>query len=182
MPPISFAWESLVRCGDPAVAAVGALWNPADVRQRLVRLSRQCRGGQQMGGCGSRPTRATPGRPDAPTGSMRWRPNGARRRTRQAVLPLPGRRRNVRPLLHPGRRDAVRGRAASRAPTAPTAIRASSAPRPSRIRRRAGRISIPTCRRGPRSLPSPRRAAARSPDARLLEKALAACDALKLPR
>jgi secreted PhoX family phosphatase len=25
----SFAWEALVRCGDPSLAAVGALWNPA---------------------------------------------------------------------------------------------------------------------------------------------------------
>ena len=28
MPPMMFAWEMLVRCGDPAVEAVGALWNP----------------------------------------------------------------------------------------------------------------------------------------------------------
>ena len=39
-------------------------------------------------------------RPAGPTASMRSRPTARGARTVQAVLPLPGRRRDVRPLLH----------------------------------------------------------------------------------
>jgi len=51
-----------------------------------------------------------------------------------------------------------------RPPTPPTATRASSGPRASPIRPPAGPISSPTCRQGPRCSPSPRSAAARSPE------------------
>ena len=94
-----FAWEMLVRCGDPAVEAVGALWNPDTSSNGWFACPTTPRS-TIRGGCGSRPTRATTGRAPADrTGSC------ARDRRRaapdvEALLPLPRRRRALRPLLH----------------------------------------------------------------------------------
>ena len=53
------------------------------------------------GGCGSRPTRATTGRaPAASDGLYALETDGERRADVEALLPLPRRRRAVRPLLH----------------------------------------------------------------------------------
>ena len=107
----SFAWDLLVRCGDPSLAEVGARWNPDDVRQWLVRLPRQRRGRRARAALDlNRPGRALAYR----TGR---RPLCAGNRRRAAVhgeafLPLPGRRGAVRPLLHAGPGDGVRRRAA----------------------------------------------------------------------
>ena len=57
----TFRWDMLIKCGDPRVAEVGALWNPAHQRRRLVRLARQLRLRRRRAGCGSPPTRARPG-------------------------------------------------------------------------------------------------------------------------
>ena len=85
-----FAWEMLVRCGDPAVAAVGALWNP-DTSSNGWFASPTTPRSTIRDGCGSRPTRATTGRaPAGPTGSMPWRPtaSGAGRRSCSSAAPI----------------------------------------------------------------------------------------------
>ena len=109
----SFRWDVLVRCGDPAVAAVGALWNPETSAQWLVRLPRQCRGRRARAPVDlDRPGRA-PGRRVAPTGSTRWKPKASGARTAKLFFRVPVGAELCGPCFTPGRRDAVRRRAAS---------------------------------------------------------------------
>ena len=108
-----FRWEILVKCGDPSVAAVGASFSSATSRERLVRHAGQPRAGlrgtslgrdRRQFGQGNRPHRMACGRVET---------EGAARGTSAPVLPLPGRRRTMRPGIHTGRRNAVRLRSAS---------------------------------------------------------------------
>ena len=88
-----FAWEMLVRCGDPAVERGRCAVEPRYVEQWLVRLAPTTLRSTIRGGCGSRPTRATTGRaPAGPTGSMRSRPTasgGGRRSSSSAARSAP---------------------------------------------------------------------------------------------
>ena len=111
----TFAWDILVRCGDPSVADGGCAVESGNLRQWLVRLPRQFRGRRRRAGCGSPPIRASIGaRTGRADGLYALETEGARRRHREAVLPLPGRGRDVRPLFHARPGDVVRRRAASR--------------------------------------------------------------------
>ena len=98
-------------------------------------------------GCGSRPTATRRARPAAPTACGRVETEGEARGTVEAVLPrarsaprCAGRasRPTTRPCSSP-----------SSIPAKPTKAIRRPRLRPSRIRRRAGRTSSPTCRRGP---------------------------------
>ena len=107
-----FRWDVLIRCGDPRVAAVEAVWH-RDERARLVCLTRQLRGrcagppvgddrsGEELGQVrqGRWPLR----------GRDRWRKAGPV----APLLPRARRRRTVRSLLHARRRDCVPRRSAS---------------------------------------------------------------------
>ena len=96
----AFAWETLVRCGDPSRGRGRRAVEPGHFEQWLVRLARQ-RGGRQSGAAVDLDR---PGRQLAAHRPLR-RPlrAGDRRRAApdvEALLPLPDRRRTVRPLLH----------------------------------------------------------------------------------
>ena len=107
-----FRWEMLVKCGDPAVAAVGAMYSTETTRNGWFgmpdniafdsqgRLWIATDGNSKKG---DRPRRRTLG----------GRDRRAAARHVAAFLPRAGRRRNVRPVLHARRRDAVRRRPAS---------------------------------------------------------------------
>ena len=104
-----FTWEILVKCGDPSIAAVGATFSSATSKDGWFGMPDNCAVDSQ-GRCGSPPTATG-------QGTGRRRPVGAGDRGRaarhlEALLPLPGRGRDVRPVLHARRRDAVRRRAA----------------------------------------------------------------------
>ncbi len=117
-------------------------------------------------GCGSQPIRATTGpAPGGRMGSMAWR-----RRARGAGPPrcssacqwgrncaAPASRLTARPCSL---------RCSIQAPTGPKACTALGSPPPIRSQRRAGPISARIGLPGPRSLPSPRSVAARSPKTR----------------
>ena len=162
----SFAWDILVRCGDPRDprGEVGALWNPATSDEWLVRLPRQCLRRRSRAGCGSPPIRAITGRaPAAPTASMRWRPRARGGGPSKLFFRVPVGAEMCGPCFTPDQETlflAVQHPGADG--TEPCT--ASAGRRPSRTRRRAGRISGRIGRRGPRCSPSPRSAAARSPD------------------
>ena len=123
-----FRWEILVKCGDPAIADVGAIVLDRHHQQRLVRHAGQPRDRQPGPAVGRdrrqveehhRPRRRALGRRDR-------RPAA---RHLAAFLSRAGRRRIVRAVLHAGRRDAVRRRPASRRRRSRPA-----SPRPSRSR------------------------------------------------
>ena len=169
-----FRWEILVRCGDPTIAQIGALWNPEtsesgwfvcpdnsaiDAQGRLWVATDQ---GEHWGE-----------KPPEPMGFMRWRrkERGGALRSFSSAVPW------VR------RCAALASRRTKRRCSSPCSIlvrmapinsKGSSVPRPSTIRQRAGRISIRTCRPVHPCLPSRRLAEARSrdravPDARLIQ-------------
>ena len=153
-------WEVLLKCGDPSVAEVGASFSTATTANGWFGMPDNC----AVDSAG-RLWVATDG--NSPEGDRpHRRPVGGRHRRRgarhlEAVLPRAGRRRNVRPAVHAGRRDRLRRRPAS-----------------GRRRRRLGRLrpavllrgpvdplarlQATTCRCARRSWRSPSRAAARS--------------------
>ena len=137
-----FAWDVLVRCGDPVGRFGRRVVEPGDLRQRLVRLPRQCRGR-----CARAPVDLDrPGRTLAH--GTRRRPLRARNRGRaaadgKALLPLPGRRGDCAAPASRRTRKRCSSPFSTRPPTPPTATRASNGPRPSPTPPRAGRTSIP---------------------------------------
>ena len=109
-----FAWEMLVRCGDPSVADVGALWNPetsangwfacpdnaaVDAQGRLWISTDQ---GEHWG----RPARAD--------GLYALETEGARRRTAKLFFRCPVGAEMCGPCFTPDQETLVRGGAASR--------------------------------------------------------------------
>ena len=124
-----------------------------DQRRRLVRLARQLRLRRRRAGCGSRPTRASAWARKTGKADGLYAVGDRRRGARPVAScssACPVGAEMCGPVLHAGRRDAVPGRAASgdRRRQGLEAVRPRV--RPSRTRRRAGRTSSPTCRRGPR--------------------------------
>ncbi len=106
-----FAWEILVKCGDPAVAEVGATFSSDTTQGRLVRHAGQLRlrrrgppvdRHRRQQSQGNRPHRRHVGFGD----------RGRDARLLQALLQRAGGRGDVRPLLHARRQDAVPRRAA----------------------------------------------------------------------
>ena len=158
-----FRWEVLVRCGDPSVSDVGALWNPdtstngwfacpdnaaVDAQGRLWISTDQ---GEPW------PT----GRAD---GLYALETEGKRRRTAKLFFRCPVGAEMCGPCFTPDQ-ERCSWPCSIHPPTPPSAMTASSVPRPSRIRPPAGPISSPTMPPDHRFWPSPRLAAARSPDA-----------------
>ena len=108
-----FRWEILVRCGDPAVAAVGATFSTDTTQATAGSACRTISRSTARAGCGSRPTATPRKRTGRADGLWGVETEGPARGTSTALLPRAGRRRAVRPVLHARRRDAVRRRAAS---------------------------------------------------------------------
>ena len=129
-----FAWEILVKCGDPAIAEVGATFSPATTKDGWFGMPDNCaidaEGRLWIATDGNNP-KAT-GRSD---GIWAMETEGEMRGTR-GVLPRPGGRGDVRPMLHARRQDPVPRRAASGRGGSPRARPAASTTRPP-----AGRIS-----------------------------------------
>ena len=99
----TFAWEILVKCGDPSVAEVGASYNPATSPNGWFGMPDNCAVDNQ-----GRLWIATDGNSYKATGTTDgvWAmETTATCAAPQAVLPRTGRRRNVRPALHAGRQD-----------------------------------------------------------------------------
>ena len=83
-----FAWDVLVRCGDPAVAEVGALVESRDLGQWLVRLPRQ-RGGRCRGPAVGRHRQGDPWPTGRADGLYALETEGARRRTAKLFFRCP---------------------------------------------------------------------------------------------
>ena len=107
----TFAWDIMVKCGDPSVAEVGASFNPATSPNGWFGMPDNCAVDNQgrlwvaTDGNSYKDTRTT-------DGVWAMETDGEMRGTSQAVLPRAGRGRDVRPALHSGRQDAVRRGAA----------------------------------------------------------------------
>ena len=85
-----FAWEMLVRCGDPARRRGRRAVEPGTRRAMAGSPRPTTPRSTIRAGCGSRPTRATTGRARAePTASTRWRPKASARGTSKLFFRCP---------------------------------------------------------------------------------------------
>lgn len=78
-----FRWEIPVRCGDPAISAVGATFTPATAKDGWFGMWDNC-ASAPTGGCGSRPTATPPRAPAAPSASGQRRRKGRRAEPRSS--------------------------------------------------------------------------------------------------
>ncbi len=92
-------WNVLVRCGDPAIAAVGATFHPNTTKDGWFGMPDNC-AVDAAGRLWIATDGNAPPRPAAPTASGRSR-RKAPPAARQALLPRPERRRALRPELTP---------------------------------------------------------------------------------
>ena len=142
-------WEILLKCGDPSVAEVGATFSTATTSNGWFGMPDNCAVDQRGPAVDlDRRQRRQGDRPHR-------RPLGGRYRRARRAPPrscssaCPSAPRCAAPSFTPD--DETPFVAVQHPGDGGTSGRPSDAVRPSRTRRRAGRTSSPTCRRGPRS-------------------------------
>ena len=108
-----FTWEILLKCGDPAVAEVGATFQRATTENGWFGMPDNCavdaQGRLWIATDGKRPRP-----PAAPTASGRSKPKARRAPPRSCFFRVPIGAEMCGPIFHAGRRDALRRRPASR--------------------------------------------------------------------
>ena len=108
----TFKWDMLIKCGDPRVAEVGAMWNPATSADGWFASPDNC----TIDALGRLWVATDQGSAWAKTGKADGlyavSTEGGERGLSKLFFRVPGRRRAVRPVLHARRRDGVPGRAA----------------------------------------------------------------------
>ena len=146
----TFTWDTLIKCGDPRVAEVGALWNPATERRRLVCLLPTTARSTRRAGCGSPLTRATlwAKKTSRADGFYAVGTDGETRGLPKLFFRCPVGAEMCGTCFTPDDRTLFLA-VQHPAPTACGTGRRSGANRRSRIPRRDGRISNRACRPGP---------------------------------
>jgi secreted PhoX family phosphatase len=152
----AFAWEVLVKCGDPSVASVGATFSSETTRNGWFGMPDNCAIDSQ-GRLWISTTATTPRPRAGPTASGLSKP-------RASCAAPPGTSSGYRSAESSAAPSSRRMTSRSSSPCSIPERRKKARLQPSRIRSPAGRTSRTACRLAPLCWSSPSKAAARSPD------------------